>query len=362
MRKISLLICCVVLLGLSVGAQNPSGSITGTLVDSSGNKSLSAATVSLLLEKDSSLVTYLLTDSNGLFSIKDLGNDQYRVVISYQGFVPYEKTCIISEETRTVNLGNIHMRIDPNSMDEVVLISNVPIQIKGDTTQFNASAFKTVPNANAEDLFKKLPGVEVDVDGNVRAQGEEVTKIFVDGKEFFGKDPKMATKNITAEMIQSVQVYDDMSDQAKFTRIDDGSRTKTINIVLKKNRRKGYFGKAVAGMGNDSRYQSSLNSSHFDEERRISLVGSSNNINKQGFGGGRAAANTPANTRGNIAGIGITTATAIGLNYTNKIGKKVDITGSYNYTETNNRRQQTTYRESTFFNDSSARTRSPCAR
>ena len=120
-------------------------------------------------------------------------------------------------------------------------------------------------------------------DGNVKAQGEDVTEIYVDGKEFFGKDLKMATKNITAEMIQSVQVYDNWSDQAKFTRIDDGSRSKTINIVIKKDRRKGYFGGALAGVGDNNRYQASLTANRFNDTRRISVVASSNNINKQGF-------------------------------------------------------------------------------
>jgi len=165
-----------------------------------------------------------------------------------------------------------------------VVVSEQPIIVKGDTVQFNASAFKTVPMLRAERPDEKLPGVEVDVDGNVKAQGEEVTKIYVDGKEFFGKGPQDATKNITADMIQSVQVYDDMSDQAKFTRIDDGSRSKTINIVLKKDRRKGYFGRTLLGYGSDGRYQSSLVANDYTQTRRISLIASSNISIKQPFG------------------------------------------------------------------------------
>jgi hypothetical protein len=126
-------------------------------------------------------------------------------------------------------------------MLQEVVVSAPPISVKKDTVEFNASAFKTKPNSNAEDLLKKIPGVQVDKDGNVKAQGEDVQKVYVDGKEFFGTDPKLATKNITADMIESVQVFDDMSDQAKFTKIDDGSRSKTINIKLKKDKRKGYL-------------------------------------------------------------------------------------------------------------------------
>lgn len=362
MKKIFLLFSCSFLLSLLAVAQKPGSSIKGILADSSGKERLAGATVSLMLNKDSSIVGYVVTDSTGLFQLTDLANDKYTLTVSTRGFERYEKEIALSESRREVDLGKISLKKDISTLDEVVLISEVPIQIKGDTTQFNASAFKTVPNANAEDLLKKLPGVEVDVDGNVKAQGEDVTKIYVDGKEFFGNDPKMATKNITAEMIQSVQVYDDMSDQAKFTRVDDGSRSKTINIVLKKNRRKGYFGRAMVGAGDNERYQSTLMANRFDGDRRISLIGSANNINRQGFGGGGAGRN---NNRGGGgaggggfggggAGGGITTASSLGLNYTNKIGTKIDVTGSYNYFETRNRREQTTYRESTFFNDSSA--------
>ncbi len=232
MKKIALLVCCIFTLSLIAAAQQPAGIIKGTLVDSAGSERLAGATVSILLEKDSSVVSYIVTDSTGSFNIKDLPTNKYQLIVSFQGYLPYEKSINITDARPLTDLGRIILKKDMNTLDELVLVSNVPIQIKGDTTQFNASAFKTVPNANAEDLLKKLPGVEVDVDGNVKAQGEDVTKIYVDGKEFFGKDPKMATKNITAEMIQSVQVYDDMSDQAKFTRIDDGSRRTGVKVIL----------------------------------------------------------------------------------------------------------------------------------
>ena len=366
MQKITFLFFLLFLVFATALAQKPAGIIKGVLMDTAARQPLAGATVSVVFAKDSAMVNYAMSDKTGLFEIKDLANDTYHVHISFQGFEPYEKTVSITGDRQSVDLGKIILKKNDRTLDTFTVTSSVPIQIKGDTTQFNASAFKTVPNANAEDLLKKLPGVEVDVDGNVKAQGEEVTKIYVDGKEFFGKDPKMATKNITAEMIQSVQVYDDMSDQAKFTRIDDGSRTKTINIVLKKDRRKGYFGRAIAGVGTDERYQTNLTANRFNETRRISLVASSNNINKQGFGsndivgrmggfsgGGGRNAGGNRNARGG-AGAGLTTSSSIGMNYIDKIGKKIDITGSYNYSATRNRREQNSYRESTFFNDSSA--------
>jgi hypothetical protein len=365
MRKIVFL-TCLQFLSIALLAQKPSGIVKAVLLDTTGGQPVIGATASLLFTKDSTMATYAISDKTGLIEIKDLFNDDYQLYISCKGFKPYQILVSITTERQYINLPNIILQKDLQTLDTFVVESSIPIQIKGDTTQFNASSFKTVPNANAEDLLKKLPGVEVDVDGNVKAQGEEVTKIYVDGKEFFGKDPKMAMKNLTAEMIQSVQVYDDMSDQAKFTRIDDGSRTKTINIVLKKNRRKGYFGRAIAGIGTDERYQTSLTANRFNDTRRISVVAGSNNINKQpfssndivarmgGFGGaGAQGVGANRNVR-STTGAGLTTASSIGVNYIDKIGKKIDFTASYNFSATRNKSERTNYRESTFPNDSSA--------
>ena len=351
------------LIFFSSWAQKPSGAVKGNLTDSAAIEPLTNATVSVIFTKDSAQVAYALTDKSGAFEIKELANDEYKLTISLQGFQTYEQYFKITGDRQLVDMGKIILNKNFHTLDTFVVTSEVPIQIIGDTTQFNASAFKTIPNANAEDLLKKLPGVEVDIDGNVKAQGEDVTKIYVDGKEFFGNDPKMATKNITADMIQSVQVYDDMSDQAKFTRIDDGSRTKTINIVLKKNRRKGYFGRAIIAGGNDGLYQTALTANHFNDTRRISFVAGSNNINKQTFssndiiskmGGFSGSKRIIGNIKSGPAGNGLTTSSSAGINYIDKIGKKIEITGSYNYFETHNRKEQNRYRESTFFNDSSS--------
>ena len=372
MRSFSLLFSILFLSCFAASAQKTTGVIRGVLIDTTGKQPLLGATVSVIFTKDSTMASFTLSDKTGMFEIKDLADDSYKLHVSFKGLEPYQRSFSITPAKQVIDLGKIIMKTDTHTLDTFVVTSDVPIQIKGDTTQFNASAFKTVPNANAEDLLKKLPGVEVDQDGNVKAQGEDVTKIYVDGKEFFGKDPKMATKNIPAEMIQSVQVYDDMSDQAKFTRIDDGSRSKTINIVLKKNRRKGYFGRAIAGVGDNERYQTSLTANRFNDTRRISLVASSNNINKQVFssndivsrmggfsGGGRNGGGGGGGARGGargggVGGNGLTTASSVGLNYIDKIGKKIDVTGSYNFFETRNNKEQTSYRESTYFNDSSA--------
>lgn len=168
-------------------------------------------------------------------------------------------------------------------LKEVVVESRTPIRMKGDTVEYNAAQFKTKENAVVEDLLRKLPGVKVDQGGNIIAQGEKVGKVLVDGKEFFGNDPAIATKNLPADMVARIQVLDKMSDQEEFTGIDDGNKVKTINIVTKKNSKKGYFGNASAGIGADGKYEAGLNINSLVGEQQLSLLFKANNVNKSGF-------------------------------------------------------------------------------
>ncbi|ACU61548.1 outer membrane beta-barrel protein [Chitinophaga pinensis] len=173
--------------------------------------------------------------------------------------------------------------IKSKTLKEVVVESRPPVRMKGDTVEYNASQFKTKENAVVEDLLKKLPGVKVDQGGNITAQGETVGKILVDGKEFFGNDPAIATKNLPADMVDKIQVLDKMSDQEEFTGIDDGNKTKTINIVTKKDRKKGYFGNLSAGIGPDGKYEGGVNVNSFSGEQQFSVLFKANNVNKSGF-------------------------------------------------------------------------------
>ncbi|PWV55940.1 outer membrane beta-barrel protein [Chitinophaga sp. S165] len=168
-------------------------------------------------------------------------------------------------------------------LKEVVVESRTPIRMKGDTVEYNAAQFKTKENAVVEDLLKKLPGVKVDQGGNITAQGETVGKVLVDGKEFFGNDPTIATKNLPADMVSKVQVLDKASDQEEFSGIDDGNKVKTINIVTKKNSKKGYFGNISAGIGPDGKYDGGLNINSLVGEQQLSLLFKANNVNKSGF-------------------------------------------------------------------------------
>ncbi|MBK5271092.1 MAG: TonB-dependent receptor, partial [Bacteroidia bacterium] len=269
-----------------------------------------------------------------------------------------------------------------------VVNSEAPIQVKNDTVQFNASGFKTKPNATVEDLLKKLPGVEVDKEGNVKSQGEQVQKVYVDGKEFFGNDPKLATKNLTADMVESIQVFDDMSDQAKFTKIDDGSRNKTVNIKLKKDRNKGYFGRALAAYGDQGRYEGNMSINKFNGNQRISLLFNINNINKPGFsfsdiissmggfsgfgggggggfgggggggfgggGGGFGGGGGGFGGFGGSGSTGIIKSLSTGLNYSDLWANKIKVSGSYFFSNSNTEQRQNTLRQSFFPGDSTA--------
>ncbi|MEO9021751.1 MAG: TonB-dependent receptor [Ginsengibacter sp.] len=330
------------------------GAVKGIVTDTTHRESMANATISVINRGDSSLVSHTIAHKSGDFLLDHLDAGDYVLEVSFQGYQTVQKDFSLSAKVLQVDFGKIIMSKESEMLGEVI-IQQAPITVKGDTVEFSANAFKTIPNATTEDLLKKLPGVEVDKDGNVTAQGEAIQKIYVDGKEFFGTDPKMATKNIPADMVASVQVYDDMSDEAKFTKIDDGSRIKTINIKLKKNTRQGYFGKASVGHGDDDLYLGKIMMNRFYNDRRISVIGSSNNINKQGFTS-RDLVSGMGGFAGGNAGSGINTSSSAGINYTDIIGK-VQIQGSYLYGATNKQSMQTSTRKTLFPADSARHSR-----
>src|SRR5688572_26323517 len=249
--------------GVSSNAQKVAGVVKGILQDSSSTTGLPDATVSVVRISDSSLISFSLTRSNGSFEIKNLEAGTYNLIASFTGLKTMKQKFTISADKPVADLGILNLDKHYNTLEGVVVTDEAPIRIKGDTLAYKADAFKTKPNATVEDLLKKLPGVQVERDGTVKTQGETVQKVYVDGKEFFGNDPKLATKNLNADMVDQVEVYDDMSEQAKFNNIDDGSRSKAINLKLKKDKKKGVFGKAYAGTGTEGRYDVGLNANMF---------------------------------------------------------------------------------------------------
>jgi hypothetical protein len=306
------------------------GSLRATLADSLGNPDLSDATVSLTQQGDSDNIQFVTTDRKGNFLIKNIRVGSYTLLISFEGYQHIRKTITILADHPDIDLSKIFLERATDLM-EAVEIQRPPVIIHKDTVEYNAGSFALKPNAMAEDLLKKMPGIQVDKNGNITAQGETVTRVLVNGKRFFSDDPKLATRNLPPDVIDKIQVFDDLSDQSKFSGFDDGNRVKTINIVTKKDKRQGYFGKAVAGIGTNENYDESVNMHRFDKDEQISVLGQANDINKQNFtaesgpagrGGGAAAAAPVANS-------GVTTVWAGGANYRNSFGPKTDFYGSY---------------------------------
>jgi hypothetical protein len=303
--------------------------IQGTLKDSIAGRALNSATVSLVYANDSSLVSFSRTNEAGVFNFKNLTSGSYLISVSYVGYIP-KWVPVLTGTQKIVEMGVIFMN-DVNSMSTVTVTARrPPVVINGDSVEFNAENFKTAPNAVVEDLLKKMPGMEVDKAGGITVNGKTVTKVFVNGKEFFTGDPKMATKNLPADAVDKIQVYDRKSDQAMFTGIDDGSEETAINLKLKKDRNKSTFGKLNAGAGTPSVFDTQGNINVINNDEQFSAIGGANNTNRQNFssrnivnfsggGGGRpgAGAGVTVNFSG---GSGETDANAQGIAETYSIG------------------------------------------
>ena len=356
MRSVFLLLCLLTTAILARSQRN--GTVTGTTFDTLSQKAVADVTVTLLSRKDSSLISFSMTDNSGRFTISEIPPGEYRLLFTHVGYHNRSENVTISDSSRRPDLGRIVMNDRTRVLDEVVVRSEAPpVTLVGDTVQYNAGSFKTPPNASVEQLLKKLPGVQVDRDGNIKAQGESVKRVLVDGKEFFGKDPKMATKNLPADAIDKVQVYDRASDQSQLTGFDDGNSEKTINLKLKQDKKKGSFGKITAGAGTDSRKEGRFNVNSFKGARQMSVIGMGNNTNAEAFSfmdmmnftgelsrmmrGGNGNVNISISDNSPMAGMlggnnrGIRTIWGGGINYNNIIGTKVDLTSNYFYNNYN---------------------------
>jgi hypothetical protein len=315
--------------------------LNGIVTDSLNSQPMAFATVTLLNVKDSSAVIGGLTGAKGDFNIPRVRPGSYTLKIAYMGYKSILKPLTIKTTLKEVTIGPFTMTSNTKTLTEVVVLGQkAPVVVKTDTVEYTAVNFKVEKNDVVEEMIKKLPGVEVDKDGNIMAHGKAVTKVLVDGKPFFGNDPKLATQNLPAEMIDKIQVIDQKSDQAQFTKIDDGNTEKVINIISKMGYKRGNFGKASLGGGknvgslNDDRYDMSGMFNSFKDNRQLSVIGMTNNTNVTRFtadmgasmGGGRGG----GGNRGGGGGSGINNTNAIGVNFKNKIGK-LDFASSYFY-------------------------------
>ena len=273
----------LVLLCLNLSLKAQKTDLSGTVSDTL-NEPLVGATVMLLHAKDSVLAKFGITNEKGKFKLDKVSPDQYILQISYLGYANLSQPFQLTTSEKKQDLGLFQLNSSSALLEEVEVKADfIPIKMKKDTIEYNAVAFKTKPNAAVEDLLKKLPGVEVDRNGDIKAQGERVQKVLVDGKEFFGNDPKIATKNLPADAIDKVQVFDKKSDIAEFSGIDDGREAKTINLSLKEDKKKGYFGRVRGGYGTEDRYENKFNVNRFGSNVQFSTLGMFNNTNQQGF-------------------------------------------------------------------------------
>ena len=316
MKKIlSLLLalCCLA----SVNARD--AVINGILIDSQDTTELIQATVRLLkANKDSTLVKGTTTDMNGVFNLKGIKPGKYLLRCSYLGYNDLIKHVTVGEDGRDINMGIIKMEPNTVMLKETVVVGvKSPITVKEDTIEFNADTYKTQANAVVEDLLKRLPGVEVGSDGKITANGKEVKKILIDGKEFFSDDPTVASKNIPAEMINKLQVIDRKSDLARLTGVDDGDDETVINLTVKKGMNNGWFGTVNAGYGTDDRNAGNVMINHFRDGNQLTILGGGNNVNNLGFGDG-------ASGRFQRFGgdRGVTTSQYAGINF--NVGSKED--------------------------------------
>jgi len=328
-------ICTILAIGQS-------GSITGTINDPM-NKPLEGATAVLLNQADSLLVGFALTDSKGRFLIDEVALSSYILQISFLGYTEINQLIDVHTNER-IDIETINMEESDINLDEILIeAEHIPIRMKKDTIEYNAPAFKTSPNADVEELLKKLPGVEVAKDGSIKSNGKTVSKVLVEGKEFFRDDPTIATKNLPADAVNKVQIFDKKSDMEEFTGIDDGNESTTINLALKDGMKKGLFGNGKLGYGSEDRWEGSFNANTFGKKTQLSVIGAANNINEQTFsfndyidllgGFGAALSSGEISLSGDDFDFdsdqGFTDAYSLGLNFNSTIFKNTEVVSNY---------------------------------
>lgn len=261
--------------------QHSTITLKGTVSDTTG-ETMPFATVMLLNAKDSSLLLFKQSNDAGAFEFSNLKNNPYILKVFFTGYIPVFKQ-LVPSAAPVNDLGTIKLKpITKALMEVVVKTAKATLTMKGDTMEYNAAAFKVPPGSTVEDLLRRLPGIEVDGDGNIQAQGKDVKRVYVDGKTFFGDDPKAATKNLDANTISKVQVFNDKSEQARLTGVDDGKKEKAMNLQLKDEFKKGAFGKITAAAGTEERWASRGNYNRFNKKEQFSVIGYANNINETG--------------------------------------------------------------------------------
>jgi hypothetical protein len=325
--KIALLafLCCC---ACSVFAQS-SYTINGSVTDISSKVKIEGATIVILTAKDSVLQKYAHT-RKGAFTINNLKPGKFILLVTCPDYADYVAEFTLDATHPTHNFGDIGLTLKSKLLNEVIIKGKVVgMKLKGDTTEFNPKAYATQKNAKVEDLLKLLPGMRINQSGAIIFQGEVVNKVLVDGEEFFGDDPALVTKNIRADMVKKLQVYNQKSDQAKLTGIDDGVKIKTINVQLLEDKKRGVFGKADGGKGTDRYYAGQVMANKFSPKEKFAAYGNIGNTGNVGLGGGDNGKYGGGFTYG-YNGIGIALARDGGVHYDSKWNKdKLSINATY---------------------------------
>ena len=365
---------------------NVQAQIKGVVIDSATKKGIDKAVIGLVIKSNPTDTTYTFADENGKFSIEPIPTSSFSIVIQNLGFKPVAKYIANTNQQKIIDLGKIELINRGTLMDEVIVVG-APIVVKEDTVEYRADAFKVREGAVVEDLLKRLPGIEVGKDGSVKAQGKSVTKVRVNGKDFFGGDVQTATKELPANLVDKIQIIDDYGDQSTVSGIKEGDAEKILNIQLKKDKNKGFFGRATVGGGTDERYQASFNGNYFNNNKQLSLFANSNNANQSlfnfgNFGGNRGMSSMMKQGQSMMADMGgangmmnamnsgdrsfvggnqnsnggITTSNSLGLNFRDQWGKRINFYGSYSYSNRDNgaltyTAQQNFNRDTTFVNN-----------
>ena len=356
-----LLMLLMILFSPMAFAQQSGVNVTGSVVEQGSDTPIEQATVRLLNVKDSAMVRGVVSARNGSFTLKNVKKGSYLLHITFIGYDPLYQPLQITGKKNPVNVGKLELSDGAIELGEAVVIGKAPeVTVRNDTVEYNADSYKVTEGSVLEDLLKKMPGVEVDSEGKITVNGKEVKKVMVDGKEFFSDDPKVASKNLPAKMIDKLQVLDKKSDMAQMTGFDDGEEETVINLTVKPGMKQGWFGNAYGGYGSKDRYEGNAMVNRFVNNDQITFMGGANNTNNMGFsdlastmfsgmggGGGR---------RGGFgAGSGITSSGNAGLNFSKEFKPdKLTLGGNTRYSHSDNDARSKSDRQNILPGDSSS--------
>jgi hypothetical protein len=373
--KLSLTALAIIFFTISYSYAQSGREVHGTVVDST---KLGVPGSSIVLTSDKGDSTQAIADVKGNFVFSAVKGTKVTILVNSIGYLSLKKHYTLDNTINPADLGTIIIKTQSNVLNQVNIRGVVPITLKEDTVEYQASAYKVRENAPVEDLIKKLPGVDVDVNGNITTQGKQVTKVRINGKDFMGGDVQSATKNLPADVVENIQMIDDYGDQANLTGVKTGEPDKIMNITIRKDKNYGYFGQATVGDGEDAlpasqgipdqnRYIGSVNAFNFNGDQQIALLGSINNTNVNtftfnssgggassgggGFGGGGGRGNAARGAANNGSLIttqnGLTDAHSLGANFRDQWGKYLSVYGSYSFADNTVNTNTETYQQNT---------------